>query len=266
MWQPTSLFLRTEFIFWREYSVIEDIGDALIITTPENPFWHWGNLIVLKEWPRREQTKRWRDMHFTRIAPLQPIPNRLLVWEGIPKDKDFLEAYSADGLIFSTFDVLQLDELYKHPTHRSDILIRAIPDSDEEWHSVIAMNVESFSTLYDDSEYRNFAEQRFAHYRKMVRKGIGHWYGAYINDELAGSLGIFRGDGLCRFQEVAVRPRFRRQGIAATLVYETARTAQQEYSGYPQIIAADADGDAIRIYRALGFKKDSLSYALRERR
>ncbi|HET6401422.1 MAG TPA: GNAT family N-acetyltransferase [Candidatus Kapabacteria bacterium] len=266
MWQPTSLFLRSEFIFWREHSIIEDVGDALVITTPENPFWRWGNLIVLKEWPRPEQAERWRALHAERIAPHQPVRNRLLVWEGIPDGRDVLEPYLAGGLTFSTFDVLRLQQLRKPANYRPEIIIRAIADTDEVWRSVISMNVESFGIRYDDPDYQHFAEQRIAHHRAMVRKGMGHWYGAYVNGELAGSLGIFWGDGLCRFQEVAVRPQFRRQGIAATLVYEAAKNALRNFPNFPQVIAADGEGDAIRIYRALGFETDSRSFALREHR
>ena len=266
MWQPTSPFLRSEFIFWREHSVIEDREDALVITTPENPFWRWGNLIVLKAWPRPEDTVHWKNLYVSKIAPLQSVPNRLLVWEGSRDKHGVLEPYTEDGLTFSTFDVLRLGRLHKPSTHRPDIIIRTISDDDEEWREVVSVNVECFGILSDDPDYQRFAERRLAHHRRMVAKGLGCWYAASIDGELAGSLGIFWGDGLCRFQEVAVRPRFRHQGIAATLVYEAAKSAQREYPHHSQIIAADAEGDAIRIYRTLGFETDSLSYALREHR
>src|SRR5207244_350887 len=144
------------------------------------------------------------------------------------------------------------------------ITIQEIRESDQAWNEIVEANVECFA-VNDTPDYRKYAERRIADHRSLVAKGIGKWFTARADGEFAGSLGIFRGDGLCRFQEVAVRQKFRRQGIAATLVYTAAAWAQRTYPGYPAIIVAASKGDAISVYHSVGFQKHSDSYALSER-
>ena len=261
LWKPSSLFLRSEFIFWRELSVIEDVGDALVIVTPKNPYWRWGNLIVLKNPPRSDDVARWRELYEKRIAPNQVNPNRLVTWDGLAAESSVIEAYTKDNLTFSPFDVLILNSLLPSPNHNDQITIKEIGDNDEEWHEVIESNIESFG-VKDTSDYPDYAERRIADHRSMVASGRGRWYAARVDGEFAGSLGVFAGDGLCRFQEVAVRPKFQRRGIASTLVHYAAARAREEYLNNPQVIVADPNGNAINIYRQLGFEKHLESHAL----
>jgi ribosomal protein S18 acetylase RimI-like enzyme len=260
-WKPSSLFLRSEFIFWRKLSIIEDIGDALVISTPQNPYWRWGNLILLKNPPRMEDVVRWRELYETKIAPNQVNPNRIILWDGASADSYTTEEFRKDNLIFSPFDILTLNSLKQSPNHNNRIAIQEIGDNDEEWREVIESNIESFGPT-DAPDYRHYAERRMADHRLLISKGYGRWYTARFDGELVGSLGIFAGDGLCRFQEVAVRPKFQRQGIASSLVYHAAAGTREEYPNSPQVIVADPDGGAINVYRQIGFEKHSESHAL----
>ncbi len=264
LWTPSSLFLCTEFLFWRAHSVLHDVGDAIVITTPTNPFYRWGHVIVLKAPPKSEDRPRWRELHAKHIAPLQAVPNRILVWDGPAVDKETEAAYANDGLKYSSFDVLTLRALARPEFYNSQIEIRLLDGTSREWEHITECNVESFGVKEDDT-YREYMMRRMAHYREMVATGRGTWYAAFLEGDFAGSLGIFCGDGLYRFQQIAVRPNFRRRGVAGRLVHEAATRALQEFPDYPQVIAASRTGDAFRIYRALGFETDSVSHALGER-
>jgi ribosomal protein S18 acetylase RimI-like enzyme len=260
MWKPSSLFLRSEFIFWRSHSIIEDVGDALVIVTPHNPYWRWGNLIVLKNPPRAEDVGRWRALYEKRIAPNQAIPNRILIWDETTIDTSTIEEYKKDNLTFSPYNVLTLKSLTQPKNHNGRISIKEVFDNDEAWQDVIEANIESFG-VSETSDYKDYAERRFSDHRSHIRKGAGRWYSAFVDGEFAGSLGIFAGDGLCRFQEVAVRPKFRRQSVASTLVYHGASRAREEYPNHLQVIVADPEGEAINVYRQIGFEKHSESHA-----
>ena len=57
---------------------------------------------------------------------------------------------------------------------------------------------------------RDFLPRKAAANRALVDAGHGHWWGAFVDDRLVASLGIFRaGDGLARFQNVKTHPDFR---------------------------------------------------------
>jgi ribosomal protein S18 acetylase RimI-like enzyme len=265
MWKPTSLFLRSEFIFWSEHSAIEDVGDAMVIVTPQNPYWRWGNLIVLKKPPRREDVDRWRELYEKKIAPNQVNPNRIIMWDETGADSAAIEEYKKDNLKFSPFDILTLKSLLQPKNLNDRIAIKEIGDRDEEWNEAIEANVESFGAS-DTPDYRHYAERRMADHRSLIANGRGRWYAARADGEFAGSLGFFAGDDLCRFQEVAVRPKFQRQGIASALVYHAASVAREEYPNNPQVIVADPNGSAIGVYRRIGFEKHSETHALISRK
>jgi len=91
----------------------------------------------------------------------------------------------------------------------------------------------------------------------------GHWYGAFIGDRLVADLGVFHdGQGLGRYQSVETHPDFRRQGIAATLVYEAGTRAIAEHGLHTLVIIAEDEGDPSRLYRSLGFEPTEKSMGL----
>ncbi len=266
MWHPSSFFLRTEFIFWRELSIIDEFeGVALVITTPENPYWRLGNLIVLTLPPKAVDYDQWRGQHSNFIGPHPSISNRLLVWEGAESPIGEFQPYLADDLTYTTMDVLKLGQLQRPSTYNSSIEQRQLGNSVRGWDDVLQLNIECFGTRSNDPMYLQYTKRRIVQYHQMVEAGMGRWYSAYLGQTLVGSLGIFFGDGLCRFQQMAVGSTFHRQGIAASIVYEAAKDALEEFPDCSQIIAADRNGDGFRIYQSLGFQKDSYSYALNER-
>ena len=59
--------------------------------------------------------------------------------------------------------------------------------------------------------------------------------------------------GIARYQSVETHPEHRRQGLAAAVVHAAGEHALATYGIEVLVIAADTDGDAIRIYRSLGF-------------
>jgi GNAT superfamily N-acetyltransferase len=265
MWKPSSLFLRSEFIFWREHCELEDLGDAIVIRTPSNPYWRWGHLIVTKEPPCVEDLARWHSVYDKKIKPYQNTPNRIIIWDGPPIDDAAKEAYASDGLRYGSFDVLVLSSLTEpaHPNPR--IEIRELAADSDRWLDVIESNVESFGPEADSPGYRDFTSRRSAQYQTMVGESKGHWYAAYIDNSFAGSLGLFTGDGLCRFQEVAVRPKFRKQSVASHLLYYATQGALAEHPEKPVIIVGARKSEAMRVYQSMGFNKHSESQSLAQK-
>ncbi len=261
-WRPSGLFLQSEFIFWEEFSRVEDIGDAHVITTPSNPAWRWGHVLVLHGPPQAEGVAHWREIHATCIGPHQLTPHRMLLWDGPALDPSTLQAYEADGWKFRSMDVLTLRELEQPNFYNSEIEVLQLDDSDSDWDAVLALDVACFGAEANNPNYHIFASRRNKQYKEMVAKGGGHWYGAFLAGELVGSLGIFEGDGLLRYQEIAVIPAHQRKGIASTLIYESALVGLEEFPNHTQVIVTDKDNSSIRVYRSLGFETESYSYSL----
>ena len=111
-------------------------------------------------------------------------------------------------------------------------------------------------------EEDTFKTEQMKQYRKMSESKMGHWYGAFLQDQLVGDLGIFHDGELGRFQVVGTRPEFRRLGICQTLVYEAALWAQRDYQIDQLVMEADAHYHAAKIYESVGFRPAEKSYAL----
>jgi predicted GNAT family acetyltransferase len=95
-------------------------------------------------------------------------------------------------------------------------------------------------------------------YRRMSEAGLGHWYGAFSENQLVADLGLFHDGALGRFQNVGTHPAFRRRGVCATLVFLASQHALGEHALGEHalktlVMVADEDGDARRVYEDVGF-------------
>jgi GNAT superfamily N-acetyltransferase len=258
MW-PKSLFLRTEMIFWRELSEIEDLGNAMIVRTPRNPTWNWGNLLILNEPPKTEDIDNWLKMIDTKLLTQRETTYRLLTWDGGVAEDAVITALKEKGLTPSTGQILTLRTLQRPQYFNPAVHVEQIGGGDKRWSDVTLLNIEAFASQFQN--YEIYAERNFAEHRSMIAKGIGKWFVAMVDGEVAGTVGFYPGDGVYRYQEVAVREKFWRQGVAATMIYEVARQGLAEHPDFTQVMVADDEKEAIRVYRSLGFELDSISYA-----
>jgi GNAT superfamily N-acetyltransferase len=88
----------------------------------------------------------------------------------------------------------------------------------------------------------------------MADAGLGAWFGAFVEGRLVADRGVFVEGGVARFQAVETHPEFRRRGICATLVHESARHALATLGAERLVMVADAHYHAGRIYESLGFR------------
>jgi ribosomal protein S18 acetylase RimI-like enzyme len=255
----TSLFLRTEMIFWRELSQIEDIGEAIIIRTPQNPTWNWGNLLVLASPPKLEEIPKWLRVIDEKLLIEPKTTYRMMTWQSGPAEESVVQQLKEEGLKSTLGQILTLRTLLPPRHSNPNVIVKEITGDDPLWKEVLAINIEAFSPGFPN--YEVFATRNIEEHRKMIAKGLGKWYVAMVGGEAAGTVGIYPGEGVYRYQEVAVREKFRRQSVASTMVYEAARRALVERADHTQVMVADDEKDAIRVYKSLGFELDSISYA-----
>jgi predicted GNAT family N-acyltransferase len=96
------------------------------------------------------------------------------------------------------------------------------------------------------------AHQQLA-YKRLIERGLGNWWGAFINDEQVGSLGLFFLDGIGRFQSVITGPEHRNQNVCKTLMSEVIRRTAGRSDQL--VIVADEAYHAGNIYEAIGFRQ-----------
>ena len=220
-------------------SGIEEHADHLVVRTPANPTYHWGNFVLVTDPTAVDDADRWR----ARFAEEFPQARHLAV--GLPGEPD---RYTWAGNEIEASDVL---------VARSSIAGRGLPEgytvrrveTDQDWAASTALNDEHYPGEHEFARLRSLTRSRLA--------AAGHltWFGAFTRagDRLVAELGIVPVEhGLARYQSVLTHAEHRRRGLTSHLLGVAAEHARG-HGAETLVIIADADGDAGRLYRAAGF-------------
>jgi GNAT superfamily N-acetyltransferase len=217
----------------------------LLVESPDNPGYHWGNFILVTSAPvtaSPAECLRLFAMHFPHVEhvaiglPTTPAPGD---WERF-------------GVVVETDDVL---------VSASVPPLTALPDN----YQVRELAGERDWALHQENQladrpagvtpegYASFVTSMVAARRRLVRDGHGAFFGAFQADGLAADLGIVLcPGGSARFQNVWTLPGHRRRGLASHLLAVAAGWAARR-GAHQWVILAESGSDAGRLYRARGF-------------
>ena len=244
-----SLAFRTELaLLQRSGSGVEDRGDHLVVRTPTNPTYYWGNFLLLAVPPDDvARVEHWKQVHHAEF------PDAAHVTLGIDRPGSVADDTAVlVGAGMQVEEVVAMTATSVHPPPRParDAEIRVLA-GDADWEQQLDVMVEG-----EDDEHvtRDFAARKTSANRELTEAGTGAWWGGFVDGRLVASLGIFAaGDGLARFQSVKTLTDFRNQGLAGALVVAASRYAASELGARRLVMAADPSYPAIRVYRAVGF-------------
>jgi ribosomal protein S18 acetylase RimI-like enzyme len=244
----TSLGYRTDLALRQlEGSEITEHDDCLVVRSPANPAFRWGNFLLLRQPPRPGEIPGW-------IARFQrEFPDADYTALGL----DVTEADGADatelaaaGLSRDLNSVLTATAACPPPNVNRDANYRPLA-SDQDWRDATALALECNP---GPPVEQDFLHRRTATRQRLAADGHGAWFGAFLDRRLVAHLGIFAAaDGVARFQDVETHPDARRQGLAGTLVYSAAAYALDNLAARTLVLVADPAGPAIGLYRSLGF-------------
>ena len=246
-----SLGFRTDLaLLTASGSVVEDRGTHLVVRTPDNPTYFWGNFLLLAEPPalggEREVVGAFRT----------EFPEAEHVSIGIDGTEDLTEAvqpFAELGLEVSSGVVLTAGGLGEPPPVADDVVVRPL-ESDDDWEGRARLSHHLWSQT-GEAAFMTFARRRNDQERALVARGLGTRYAAFVGDEPVSTAAVFvTEDGVARYQSVETHPDHRRRGLAAAVVHAAGEQALAAYGVRTLVIAADHDGDAIRLYRRLGFQ------------
>lgn len=228
-------------------SVVEDRGTHLVVRTPANPTFHWGNFLLLATPPEPGSGGFWVEV-FERELP--DALHRAFGVDGTTGTTADLAAFAELDYETDASSVMTATRVHAPPHPHPTATVRPL-SSDADWAQQVELSVHAEEEHYTVE----FATRRAAAQRRMVEAGHGAWFGAFLDGTLAASLGIFNAsEGLARFQTVKTRVDARGQGLAGTLVHAASRHALDELGARTLVMVADPDYLAIRVYRSLGFE------------
>ncbi|SDD00301.1 GNAT family N-acetyltransferase [Nocardioides lianchengensis] len=230
-------------------SVVEHHGTYVVVRTPDNPGFRWGNFLLLRTSPKPRQLDRWLEV-FAEALP--DVRHRTFGVDDPAGGRAALKVFADRGYRTSESTVLTADDVHppRHPNHAVEL--RPLT-TDDDWAQrvdlAIACNTDSAGPAFE-----TFATRQAEAERRLATTGSGAWFGAFDRGRMLSGLGIFRaGPDLARFQNVETHPENRGRGLAGTLVHHAGRHALDTLGVSTLVIVADPDYHALRIYQGVGF-------------
>ena len=235
---------RTDLdVLRRSGSHITDAGDHLVVETPDNPGYYWGNFVLvtnpgLAERPKDCLALMEREFpsagHVAIGLPAAPDPQ---AWEGLDIDLERDEVLGAD-----------------RPPRGRELPTGYVarPLAGDDWEQSLRNEVAE-SGAADPVAYADFARRRIASRQRMVAHGDAVFVGAFVGEELVADLGIVLGEDAARYQSVATVAAHRRQGLASHLLQVAGEWAQSR-GATRWVIIVEPGSDAARLYRACGME------------
>ena len=246
-----SLGLRTDLALLElGGSLVEDKGDHLVVRTPDNPTFWWGNFLLVRSVPEESETAHW----LARFEDAHPLARHVaLAFDTTTGRTEQLAGFAEQGLtveISTTMTASAVDEPAR-PQRQAEY--RPL-DGDGDWAQWVELRVACRHEGQTEEGTREFSVRQSEAYRRLVSGGHGQWFGAFEGGRLLSSMGLFRAsEGLARYQSVETHPEARRRGLAGTLVHHAGRFGLTELGAHTLVMVVDPTYAAIRLYRSLGF-------------
>ena len=150
-------------------SIVEDRGTHLVVRTPANPGFHWGNFLLLATPPEPGSGEYWLE-EFHRELP--EASHRAFGVDGTSGTKDDLAAFAEAGLDVDASSVMTASAVHEPPHPHPSAVVRPLT-SDEDWAQqvVLAMagEAEHYSRGVRDPPEPGAPGQRRGGPRQLVR-------------------------------------------------------------------------------------------------
>lgn len=216
---------RTDFTLHAVSAQVDERDDCIVVRTPGNPGFYWGNCLLLAEPPRDDALAAWLaadfELHVNAVMRLRPI-----VWSGPGAEIEaVVDLQCADTLGF---------EPLGYRAYRRRIF-------------------EHYAVLHQRGQCEWFGVWVGEPGQAVLAADCG-----LLRDHA-------RPGATGRFQRVATHPAWRRRGLCSALVHHVSRHALQAWQVDEVVMVADPDDVAIGIYRGLGYAEFEREWCLERR-
>ncbi len=248
-----SLGLSTDLQLLALRGTIVDRDDYLVVTTPDDPGYYYGNLLVFPAPPQVGEVAYWTRRFAEEIGHRPDIHHVTFAWDGVTGDVGAREELEAAG-----FSILVIQAMTAPTRTVAARLAWARLEPPIEIRELDPDTVRATADLafadadHHDDAFRQFLQRRTAWQSRLIALGSGRFWGAFDGDILVGSLGLVSLGEIARYQDVQTAASHRRRGIATALL-ATAANAIVETPAETVVIQVLPDTPAASVYRRAGF-------------
>jgi len=258
---PHRALTETDHHLVRLHGSVERIDDVIVTRVPDNPGYRWGNCIHLPSEPSADELERFIERARDLFSDQPESTHAQIRWDGEFIPDALLQRATELGLKHDCGQVMHADAMTI--VEIDGIEIRPL-DMERDWEHIVELNIACDpEELEGTPDYVAFKQGLRRAWRAWERSGDAVWWGAFIDDRLAGQAGMGRCPGRRgRYQSVETRPEFRRRGVCPALVSHMGDHALRELDCELLLLGANHLGLAIHIYRRLGFVAGRWQHAL----
>ncbi|MBA3453434.1 MAG: GNAT family N-acetyltransferase [Deltaproteobacteria bacterium] len=238
-----SLGLATDLELAKTRGQVIDRDGYLVVQTPDEPSYYFGNLLVLPAAPQVGEVAYWTRKFASELGGDPMVRHVALRWDGIHGDAGATDELTAAGFTVEVLQVMTAPSLAAAPCAHE---IRTLEPRD----LVAAAELEyAIGDRHDDS-FRRFLHRRAAWKQKLLSTGRATFWGAFDRSALIGSVGIVDLGARARYQDVQTAVAYRRQGVASALLTAAARASSADVL----VIVAEPNSAAAHVYENVGFR------------
>jgi GNAT superfamily N-acetyltransferase len=248
-----SLDAELEVGWWTHLAVLELSGsriaeraDHLIVRTPSNPTYHWGNFILVTDGRQADDAARW----VREFSIAFPAANWVAI--GLVGTPDDAAGWESHGLMLEAEEVLTS----RRPPRRSQLddryLVRELSGTDWDQTVALAVAESARSGGYNRDTRERFERARTATIRSLSERDLAAFFGAFDGEALVAYLGVVRCGRVARYQSVLTEKAHRRRGLASHLLGVAGRWAARNGCRQWVIVTEDTNPAGL-VYRGAGF-------------
>ncbi len=257
-----SLAFRTDLaILALAGAELEDQGSRIVVRSPANPSYYWGNFYLLDRPPAAAEVD---GLIAAYDADFPDSDHRAFGVDGTADQRAALAPLVAAGPALDIGTVMTATSVHPPPRPNTEAVYRPFA-SDDDWAQRVELAM-AVDTEYEPVKHRIFVTRKAEHDRGICEGGHGAWWGAFVDGRLAAQMGIVDAwGGLARYQSVETHPDLRGRGLAGTLVHRVASYAFDERGARTLVMVADPEYLAVRVYRSVGFDDTEVQSQLQQK-
>jgi ribosomal protein S18 acetylase RimI-like enzyme len=230
-------------------SVVVGRERYLLVRTPANPGFRWGNFLLFPAPPRPGDAAGWLAAFAAEFPGAEYLAFGV---DGTKGDRGDPAELTRLGVTAEVSTVLTAARLREPAQNTAQAVCRPLAD-DGDWAQALELRYACYGPPSDPAD-REFTERQLGESRELCDGGHGAWFGAFIGDRMRSGCGIITdGSGVARFQSVETDPGHRRRGLARQVIYTAGQCGLGGLGARTLVIVADPGDVAIGIYRSLGF-------------
>lgn len=257
---------RTDLILYQHGSLLTEREDCIVVRTPGNPTFYWGNFLLLPRAPADAGLAHWQARFEQEIGSLQPESRHLAFGINAAPSGEALPAWQAAGFECIETSVLRLrpGQLLAPQRPPRGAVRFAQLDLERDIEAVVALQCAE-DQGFEPAGYATFRRRQMQRYAAMARAGCGAWFGVWCDGVLAADCGLIRDAALGRFQHVSTHPAYRRRGLCSLLVNAVSAWGFDRWRLAEIVMCADPHDVAIGLYEALGYRRIGQEWGLQRR-